>query len=268
MKIKLFHFQTKNPNGISENLKKWTASISDWYFAYTQISSDIVASAGVPINKITVLNNSLDTAELKRLSKTITAQEASDLRVLLGFSDGPVAVFIGSLYSDKRLDFLFSSADVIHKVLPDFNLLIIGDGNERNKVKALCSERPWSRWVGSSLERDKAAYLSLASIMMNPGLVGLGILDSFACEIPMLTTDCGLHSPEISYLVNGRNGIVTNNDLDSYVSACLSLLCDNDKLSFLREGCRASAQELTIENMAHRFSNGILSCLGTPRNMV
>ena len=184
----------------------------------------------------------------------------------LGFGSGPVGVFVGSLYAGKQLDFLFASAEAIRRDLPDFHLLIVGDGSERDKVQAWCAAHPWARWVGARFGREKIVYVSLAQVMMNPGAVGLGILDAFVCGVPMLTTDSGMHGPEIAYLDNGHNGVMTENDLGAYVSACVQLLRDPEELSRLRAGCTASAGEYTIENMVHRFADGIESALGIAAN--
>ena len=100
--------------------------------------------------------------------------------------------------------------------------------------------------------------------MLNPGLVGLGILDAFVCGVPMLSTDCGIHSPEIAYLENGVNGVMTADDLSAYVWASVNLLRDTQALGALRTGCVASAQEYTVENMARRFADGVTGCLEAP----
>lgn len=255
------NLQSKNPNGLKERFKRWTTTHVDWWFAYTQMSADLVAAENFSLSRITVLNNAVDTTDLQQQRQSITSEETHALQESLGFSGGKIGVFVGSLYPDKRLDFLFAAAETIHEEVPNFNLLIIGDGNEREKVKDWCKNRPWARWVGSRLDREKTAYVSMAHIMLNPGLVGLGILDSFVYEVPMLTTAWGLHSPEISYFENEVNGIMTTDDLNSYATACINLLCDTEKLNILKLGCRTSAKEYTVENMAHRFADGVIKCL-------
>jgi glycosyltransferase involved in cell wall biosynthesis len=259
------NLQSDNPNGIKERYKRWTTKQVDWWFAYTQMSADLVNAVGFPEARITVLNNAVDTAELLEQRQMVTQDEISALRVSLGFGCGPVGIYVGSLYPDKRLDFLFEAAKAIRVRVPDFNLLIIGDGTERDMVQSWCAEHDWARWVGAQFGRDKAAHMAVAQILMNPGLVGLGILDGFVCGVPMLTTDCGIHSPEISYLNNGVNGLMTANVLDDYVDACLSLLRDQGLLDRLKAGCAASAKEYTVENMAQRFAVGITRCLEAPR---
>jgi glycosyltransferase involved in cell wall biosynthesis len=128
-------------------------------------------------------------------------------------------------------------------------------------VQAWCAANPWTRWVGARFGREKAAHMAMAQITLNPGLVGLGILDTFVCETPILTTDCGVHSPEIAYLENGVNGLMTADDLKSYADAGIRLLRDTHMLETLRKGCAESAREYTVENMARRFADGIESAI-------
>jgi glycosyltransferase involved in cell wall biosynthesis len=255
------NLQSSNPNGLKERFKRLTTRQVDWWFAYTQMSADLVQASGFSVDRITVLNNSVDTSEMQSHRNSISQHEIEQLKKSQGFEVGPVGVFVGSLYPNKRLDFLFEAAEAIRLQVPDFHLLIVGDGNQRDMVRAWCVDRPWVRWVGSSFGRKKAAYLSVANVMLNPGLVGLGILDSFVFELPMLTTACGIHSPEISYLENGVNGVMTVDNLDEYVNACVDLLNKPEKLETLRAGCRSSVNEFTLENMAHRFADGVMSCL-------
>lgn len=255
------NLQSDNPDGLKERFKRWTTNRVDWWFAYTEMSADLVTAAGFPGQRITVLNNSVDTSELLRQRQSITPEETLALRESLGFGAGPVGVFIGSLYTDKRLDFLFAAAEAIHLDVPDFHLLIVGEGAERDKVQAWCAAHPWAHWAGARFGREKALYASVAQVMLNPGLVGLGILDSFVCGVPMLSTDCGIHSPEISYLDNGVNGVMTDDNLNAYVEAGVRLLHDDAALDALVAGCAASTKEYTVENMARRFASGVTNAL-------
>lgn len=251
------NLQSANPNGLKERFKRWTTNRVDWWFAYTAMSADLLKAAGFPDGRITVLNNAVDTSELHRQRQSVTPEETQTLRESLGFGAGPVGVFVGSLYADKRLDFLLAAAEAIRNEAPDFHLLIVGDGPERDKVRAWCAAHPWVRWVGARFGREKVAYVSMAQVMLNPGAVGLGILDAFVCGVPLLTTNCGKHGPEIAYLEPGVNGVMTANDQNAYVAAGVRLLRDLQELNALRVGCAASAKEYTVENMARRFAEGI-----------
>lgn len=259
------NLQSDNPRGYKERFKGWTTNRVDWWFAYTQMSADLVKATGFPSNRITVLNNAVDTSEMQRQQKSVTLEETHALRESLGVGTGPVGVFVGSLYADKRLDFLFAAAEEIRREVPDFYLLIVGEGQERDKVQAWCAAHPWTRWVGARFGREKVAYLSMAQVMLNPGALGLGVMDAFVCQAPMITTDCGNHGPEIAYLENGVNGVMTADDLDAYVETSVHLLRDAQALETLRIGCIASAREYTVENMARRFVDGVLPAVSNQK---
>ncbi|WP_038058864.1 glycosyltransferase family 4 protein [Thiobacillus denitrificans] len=260
------NLQSDNPSGLKERFKRWTTNRVDWWFAYTQMSAGLVTAAGFPDTRITVLNNAVDTSELQRQRESVKVEETQALRESLGFGAGPVGVFVGSLYADKRLEFLFGASEAIRSVVPDFQLLIVGEGVERDKVQAWCDGKPWARWVGARFGREKVAYMSVAHVMLNPGALGLGIMDAFVCQTPMMTADCGNHGPEIAYLENDINGVITADDLKSYVAACVNVVRDAGTMETLRTGCAASAREYTVENMAIRFADGIARCLEAPRH--
>lgn len=256
------NLQSGDPDGVKERFKRWTTNRVDWWFAYTQMSADLVKNVGFPDRKITVLNNAVDTSELQAHRRSISLDELHALRIELGLGNGPLGVFVGSFHADKRLEFLFASAEAIRRQIPGFQLLIIGDGPLRDEVQAWCAKHAWAHWAGARFGKEKVAHIALADVMLNPGLVGLGILDSFACKVPMVTTDCGLHSPEIAYLENGTNGLITGNTLDQYVRETALLLQSEVLRKRLMEGCEASSRHYSLDNMARNFVSGIEQCLG------
>ncbi|HET7248425.1 MAG TPA: glycosyltransferase family 4 protein [Gemmatimonadales bacterium] len=250
---------------LSERFKRWTISKADWYFAYTQISVDVVASAGFPVARITNLNNSIDTSNLSHDRDSIAPGEIAVLKRDLGLTGKPVGVFIGSLFAEKRLDFLLEAGRRIRRRLPEFQCLIIGDGPEREKIRKWTAAHDWVHWVGARRGREKALFLGCAEVMLNPGMVGLGILDSFVLGIPLVTTDCGIHSPEIAYLRSGENGVMTPDNVDAFAVAVSALLGHPVALAGMRQGCVDSARDFRIETMADRFADGIVTALATPR---
>lgn len=77
----------------------------------------------------------------------------------------------------------------------------------------------------------------------------------------MLTTYYPYHSPEVEYLKNGDNGIITEDNLDSYVKGVLYVLQSGGFLNRLKSGCRESHRVYTMDNMINRYVNGIRECL-------
>ena len=101
-------------------------------------------------------------------------------------------------------------------------------------------------------------------MILNPGLVGLGILDSFVSGTPMLTTDCGLHSPEIAYLEHGVNGLMTADDMDEFVLAACEVISDDRMYESISLNAKKLSTDLTITAMAENFSTALHSCLAQP----
>lgn len=253
-----------DPSSFREKFKRVMARRADWWFGYTDLSVPLIRLSGFPAERITVLNNSVDTKEMARQFASIDESEKKVFFERLGLSGGCVGIFLGSLYSEKRINFLLDAADRIRSRVPNFEFLIVGGGADRMMVESFASSRPWVRYLGVLKGREKVVALSSAHLMLNPGLVGLGILDSFVCEVPMITTDCGLHSPEIAYLQNGVNGWMTQDSSEEFVDLAVRLLGGADQLDALVQGCRESAARYTVENMAANFADGVDRCLRTP----
>lgn len=257
------NMQSQSPNGLKERFKRWTVAKADWWFAYTDMSAELVETTGFPRKAITVVENAADTRELTELCDKLRPEELRSLRKRWQLDAGPVGIYIGSFYPEKRIDFLLDAAYRIRNKIPRFQLVIAGAGlpQEQGWIDNAVRAHSWIRYVGPLYGADKAAGLMLADVLLNPGAVGLGIQDSFVSGTPMLTTDCDLHGPEISYLRSGVNGIMTANDLDAYVDSVVEVLSVPEILRRLRHGSLESAPRYTIENMAERFNEGVLACL-------
>jgi glycosyltransferase involved in cell wall biosynthesis len=253
-----------DPSSWKERFKRRTARQADWWFGYTEMSRPLIQRTGFPAERTTILNNAIDTIALSRQFASVTAESSNSLRKELGIQGQCVGVFLGSLYSEKRIPFLLDAARAVRERVPEFELLIAGAGPDLNMVEAFCADNDWVRYVGPKTGQGKADLLALAHVMLNPGLVGLGILDSFVCKVPMVTTDCGLHSPEVAYLEDAVNGVMASDDLSSYVDAVVDLLENHQCRASLVAGCALSASMYTIENMARNFCDGVVQCLEAP----
>lgn len=256
------NFQTQRPTGVLENWKQLLVGRVDWWFAYTDMTRDILLTDGYPAERITVLDNAIDNDAFVADLASIADARLAELRDELGLTEGAqVGLFCGSLYPDKRLDYMVAAADKIQAVLPNFHLLIIGDGPSVSEIKEAAASRPWVHWVGVRKGVEKAGYFRLAQVILNPGLVGLHVLDAFCAGVPMVTTADARHSPEIAYLKDGENGLVVHGDAGAYAEAIIALLQDPSRYAHLKAGALAGAQHYTLQNMVERFTDGIERCL-------
>lgn len=251
-----------DPGSLGERFKRRMLHWADWWFAYTAESAAYVTSQGFAANRITVVENAVDTRALRVELAAVSDAEQAAVRAAFGWgADDPVAVYCGSLYANKRLDMLFAAADRVHGEIPAFRLAIIGGGPLADEVATFAQSRPWVRAVGPKFGHEKSVLLSMASLWLNPGALGLGILDAFCAGLPLLTTRQPTHGPEIEYLQHGENGLLLDDTAEAFADAVLRLLREPELAARLQAGAAASAQRYSIETMVVNFAGGVRVCL-------
>ena len=261
------NFQSEAPAGIRERWKAFLLRQVDWWFTYTDLSVRVIEEAGFPLARITSLENAIDTAGFTTDLENCTPEEIEAERLDLGIpACAPVGLFCGSLYPEKKLDLMVKAADRIRDTLPEFHLLVIGDGPSAAEMRDAARIRPWLHMRGIRKGRDKARLFRLAQVMFNPGLVGLHIVDAFCAGLIMATTSTARHSPEIAYLRDGVNGVIAQgDDPRQYAEAVLDILTAPDRLATMRAASLRDSQRYTLDNMVLRFVDGIEQALGSGR---
>lgn len=259
------NMQSRNPLGFGERVKRSLLTRADWWFAYTDLSKQHVIQNGFPEERVTVVNNAIADDELRFGLNECQSLSRSDLRTLLGCTGEHVALFCGSFHKDKQLPFLMAAAVKVREQVPDFELLLVGDGPEASYVREIASQHPWMHVAGAVTGEARAKYFRAADLIMMPGLVGLVIVDSFVTGCPIFTTEFRFHSPEIAYLRPGINGVITHEDVNTYVQQIVTYLRDDTELAALRAGCISSAENYSLGSMVERFSHGVERCLSAGR---
>lgn len=247
-----------------EKFKRFWLGQVDWWFAYTDMTKSVLVDAGYNPSAITVFNNAIDVSSIMRDIDGITPEEIALVKNSLFSGSDNVAIFIGGVYDKKRLPFLIEACHLVKARIPDFQLAIVGGGPDIGMVRELAEGHDWIKITGPKFGRDKSIIAKAAKVMLMPGLVGLSVLDAFAYEVPMVTTAVPYHSPEIQYLAHGENGIVVDevDDRAAYAEAVIRLLTDDVERNRLAANGRRASEVYTVENMAEKFSDGVLLALG------
>jgi glycosyltransferase involved in cell wall biosynthesis len=261
------NFQADPGVGLAERWKRVWATKADWWFAYTEATRKIVEGNGFPSERITVVHNTIDTTEIRRLVGEIGASRLDVLRRRLDIQTNNVGVYVGGLYDHKRIDFLIDSAKEVRRYTSDFILIVVGSGVDRHRVEAAASRHSWIRYLGPLFGTEKVEILRLGRVFMMPGLVGLAILDCAAAGLPIVTTAYPYHSPEIAYLEPGRNGLIIEDWQNpvAYARGVISVLQDDAFRAQLAQGAAEIAAVNTMERMVQCFCDGIFAALSAPK---
>lgn len=126
------------------------------------LRQDIIAR-GIPESKVTIIPNAVDA---DRFTYPVVRNAAVAQRIGLG--DGPVLGFVGSFYAYEGLDLLVAAMPAIRRTNPDVRLLLVGEGNESERIKR------------------QIADLSLTDAVLTPGRVPHDEVDAYYGLIDVL----------------------------------------------------------------------------------
>ena len=232
----------------------------DWWFAYTSGVRSFLINKGYSEHKITDVQNAIDTQFLRKKYLEIDSSDIENIKMELGIMSEHIGIFCGSMYAEKRIDFIVECCLHIKQKIEDFHMIFVGAGVDAKLAIDASEKYDWIHYVGPKFGEDRVKYFKVAAIQMMPGAVGLGVLDSFTLETPLITTYNPSHGPEIDYIEDGVNGIITNDNVDEYTHAIIDLLSSGKYINMI-ENCKKSAQKYTIENMIENFKTGILKAV-------
>lgn len=254
--------QAVKPQGLRERWKRLLIKSPDWWFAYTEFTKNILNEAGVSKKNVTVVNNAIDTRTIRHWKTKIHLEDIEAKRAELNIRSDNIGVFCGSLYHLKRMAFLIDCAQQIRSEISGFELIIIGDGEDRRLVESAASRYSWIHYVGPKRGQDQVLHLMLGKVFLIPSGVGLAIVDSMIIGLPMITTRAPGHGPEIAYLRHGENGIITDDDKKLYSDAVVKLLSNDKELRDMSTKCLLMSDDISIDKMVSNFVTGTLLLLG------
>lgn len=260
------NFQAGPLDRPSEWLKRRLTRQADWWFAYTELSRELVLRAGFAAQRITVLDNSDDAESLRASLAAVASESPADLRRGFGLGPGPVVLLLSSLHRSKRIDFQIEVAARARVDVTALQLLVVGDGPARESAEQAAAGASWIHWIGARTGRDKAVCLRMASAMLQTHGVGLVAVDSLVAGVPLVVARDGGHGPEFAYLRHDENCLVAGEtSVETCAAALVRLLQEAELHERLARQCLADGARFGIEPMAQRFCDGILRALrGAP----
>jgi glycosyltransferase involved in cell wall biosynthesis len=169
------------------------------------------------------------------------------------------------LHKVKSVPFLIQAGELIRQSVPEFQLIVVGGGPDEQTIQQNAAHHRWVHFVGPKFGHQKSRFLAIADLFLLPGRAGLAVLDGFAAGLPLVATRLSIHGPEMEYLEEGRNGLMTAPDAEAYAQAVTTLLSNPKELQLLREGAAKSAEKYSMEVMVENFKRGIMQCLSQPK---
>ena len=139
--------------------------------------------------------------------------------------------------------------------------MIVGNGPDRAWLENTIREDPWIHYLGSRYGREGALCYRIADVFVLAGTAGLAVVDSFAAGLPLLATQLTTHPPEITYVIDGDNGLLAPHEPEAFAASITRVVTNPELMRKLKTGARKSGNTYTMEAMVHRFGEGVLGAL-------
>ena len=171
--------------------------------------------------------------EVEKYSKKYSEETINELKKKIGIkSDDVNLLFVGRLGLEKSVDFLINNHKDIVKKHPNCNLIIIGDGPERENLEKLVEKNNLEKnvfFTGKVPLKDIGMYYHLGNVFVTASKTetqGLTVLEAIAASLPVVAVK---DESFIEPIQNDYNGYLFEDSKD-YVQYINDLLNDKNKL--------------------------------------
>lgn len=232
-------------------------SKTDAFVAVSSYTKGRVVSYGIPPERVHVINNGVD------LNRFSPGPAHPELPARWGVEGRPIILSVARLVNHKGHDTLISAMPAILERVPEAVLVIVGDGSEGPRLRALVKQMHLQASViftGKVSNDELLAWYRTADlyILANRTIeggdaegFGLVFLEAGACGLPVIGGRVGgvpdaIRDGETGFLIDGRS-------TTEIAEACLRLLLDHELRATMGCNGRAHALRNSWQQQASKF---------------
>ena len=179
--------------------------------------------------------------------------------------DGRRLVAVGRLEAVKGFDLLLQAFGMIAAIVPDWKLVIWGEGRERATLEALRDRLGLADRVEfPGLTRQPGAWVETAdAFVLSSRYEGFPnvLLEAMAHGIPAVSFDCQWGPREMIH--HGVDGLLAApQDIPVLAAMLVEVMCDSGLRSSLASAARSSAQRFTTEAVMAQWDQLVHAAIG------
>lgn len=240
------------------------APLSNTIIAVSSSVADFFSNqAWVNRGKIKVVHNGVDIVAIDAYIREKGEDEALRVRHELGIlDDEKIILNVARLKPQKNHKLLIDAFSLFVKTHPQYHLVIVGDGVERERLKTYVCENNVSKVHIVGYRSDVFAFYSASTLFTLTsrfeGFPNVGV-EAMAFGLPMVSTSV----PGVDeFLVNGENGFIVASDTQS-VARGMSVVVDviSKNPSAYTQNCRETAGRFDIVKITKEYEKIIQSIL-------
>lgn len=166
-------------------------------------------------------------------------------------------VAIGRLHPQKNHKLLINAFSKIHKKIPDYKLVIYGEGDLREELTSLKNSKDCADYIElygkTSDVLEKIKDSSLFVLSSNYEGMPNALLEAMSIGVPVISTDCPCGGPS-EIIKNQVNGLLVKvGDEESLANAILEMINNQDKANKMALNALSVKNELSIQVISKQW---------------
>lgn len=205
---------------------------ADRVIIFSNIHKQLLLHVGCSAEQVAIVPNAIDTQKFAPGPSAFRARYPGKL----------IVTYMGRIAPEKGIDDLLKVWQRLE--LPDAQLVLVGEGAQRQLLQSLFSEVPNVTWTGFLGEAERLDVLRGSDIFVLPSQVeGLSIamLEAMACGLATIATDVGSDG---EVLEQGAGIVINPSKVKSELAFALELLHQHPEF---RDILKRKARERVIE---------------------
>jgi len=247
-------------SALLRRIRRFVYRQADGAINYHSSGPDIIATYGMPREKIHVTFNSTDVQALWAHRESVEQAEP-----ILPPNRHRI-IHVGRLVKNKRFDLLFTALKNLSQRYPDIELLIVGEGPELANLHQEAAELGIAdrvHFTGAVYDAfELYRYLHASAVYVLAGMGGLSINDAMACGLPVITS-AACDGTHVDLIEPGCNGyIFREGSADSLTDKLAAVFADEDKRRLMGvEAYETIRDRINLDTVSDRFIAAFQSVL-------
>ncbi len=252
------------PTPLYDKIRIQMLKRTDALLLYSEKEKHRYQEMGVSGDKCFVATNTVDVEGIESAIAGTSAEDIASCKQQILLGKGPVLMHIGRLAQNKRLDLLVETVQRLQQKWPDIQLVLIGEGPERENIQQLARDfgvGPKVHFAGSITDhKDLAPWILACDLIVAPGQIGLQAPMALVYGKTLVISDkTELHGPEVRVFEPGQTGLnYEYENIDDLVAKVDQLLGDSTICSqFANVGKKRVVERMGTEQMLDGFMAAI-----------
>jgi glycosyltransferase involved in cell wall biosynthesis len=227
---------------LRQNRRQALLKYMDVMMTYSQKGAEEYTALGFPADRIFVAANAVTPAPSHPLPKRPDPQSVQKPRLL----------FVGRLQARKNLDNLIEACAALPAASQP-ELVIVGDGPDRERLEALAAETyPTTVFTGALYDAALDTQFRAADLFVLPGTGGLAIQQAMSFGLPVIAAEAD--GTQADLVREGNGWQVPPDDPIALQAALAQALSDLPRLRQMgAESYRIVAEEINLDRMVQTF---------------